>query len=68
MPLDAPARLTLATSVVFMTGVIAEAISYVWEQFGTGASIALCGLIGGLLVWLFKYNQPVRTWASLSCT
>jgi rhomboid protease GluP len=52
-------------ALYFITGVVAEAISYAWEPFGAGASIALCGLIGGLLVWLFKYNQPVRTWASL---
>jgi rhomboid protease GluP len=52
-------------ALYFITGVIAEAISYAWEPFGAGASIALCGLIGALLLWLFKYNQPVRTWASL---
>ncbi len=52
-------------ALYFITGVIAEAISYAWEPYGAGASIALCGLIGGLLVWLFKNDQPVRTFASL---
>jgi membrane associated rhomboid family serine protease len=52
-------------ALYFIAGVVAEAISYAWEPFGAGASIALCGLIGALLIWLFKYHQPVRTWASL---
>jgi len=52
-------------ALYFVSGVIAEVISYSWEPYGAGASIALCGLIGGLLVWLFKYHQPVRTAASL---
>jgi membrane associated rhomboid family serine protease len=52
-------------ALYFFTGVIAEAISYAWQPFGAGASIALCGLIGGLLFWLFKYDRPVRTVASL---
>lgn len=33
-------------------GLVAEAISYAWEPFGAGASIALVGLIGGLATWL----------------
>ena len=40
-------------ALYFTIGVIAEAIGYVWEPYGAGASIALCGLIGGLLFWLF---------------
>jgi membrane associated rhomboid family serine protease len=52
-------------ALYLITGVIAETISYVWEPYGAGASIALCGLIGGLLVWIFEYGQPVRTFASL---
>ena len=40
-------------ALYFIIGVIAAAISYVWEPYGAGASIAMCGLIGGLLVWLF---------------
>jgi membrane associated rhomboid family serine protease len=55
-------------ALYFITGVIAELIRYAWQPFGAGASIALCGLIGGLLVWLFRYNQPVHTWASLYIT
>lgn len=52
-------------ALYFITGMIAEAISYAWEPYGAGASIALCGLIGGLLVGLYKYHQPVRTLTSL---
>jgi membrane associated rhomboid family serine protease len=52
-------------ALYFVSGLIAEAISYAWEPYGAGASIALCGLIGGLLVWLWNYNQPARTWQSL---
>jgi rhomboid protease GluP len=52
-------------ALYFISGLVAEAISYAWEPYGAGASIALCGLIGGLLIWLWKYYQPVRTWASL---
>ena len=52
-------------ALYFITGVIAAAIRYVWEPSGAGASIALCGLIGGLLVWLCRYEQPVRTFTSL---
>jgi rhomboid protease GluP len=52
-------------ALYFISGVLAEVISYAWEPFGAGASIALCGLIGGLLIWLAKYDRPVRTWTSL---
>jgi len=52
-------------ALYFITGLIAEAISYAWDPFGAGASIALCGLIGGLLIWLLKYTQPLRSLASL---
>jgi rhomboid protease GluP len=52
-------------ALYFITGLIAEVISYAWEPYGAGASIALCGLIGGLLTWLLTYNQPVRTFTSI---
>jgi len=52
-------------ALYFISGVIVEAISYAWEPYGAGASIALCGLIGGLLIWLLRYNQPVQTLTSL---
>jgi len=32
-------------------GVVGEVAGYLWEPTGAGASIALCGLIGGLVVW-----------------
>jgi len=52
-------------ALYFISGLVAEVISYAWEPYGAGASIALCGLIGGLLTWLLKYNQPVRTFTSV---
>jgi membrane associated rhomboid family serine protease len=35
----------------FGAGILDEAISYAWQPYGAGASIALCGLIAGLLAW-----------------
>jgi membrane associated rhomboid family serine protease len=52
-------------ALYFVTGVLAETISYMWEPYGAGASIALCGLIGGLLVWLLRCHSPVRTFVSV---
>jgi len=43
----------------FAAGLIAEVISYAWDPYGAGASIALCGLIGGLLIGLLWWNDPV---------
>jgi membrane associated rhomboid family serine protease len=35
-------------ALYFGAGLSAEIISYAWEPYGAGSSIALCGLIGGL--------------------
>ncbi len=40
-----------------MTGEIA---GYAWDPHGAGASVALMGLVGGLLVWLLRRNGPVH--------
>lgn len=41
----------------FVAGMIAEVISYAWNPYGAGSSIALCGLIGGLFTWLIRRNE-----------
>jgi membrane associated rhomboid family serine protease len=43
----------------FGAGLVAEAISYAWDPYGAGASIALCGLIGGLVLGLLAWTDPV---------
>lgn len=49
----------------FGAGLPTELIGYAWEPYGAGASIALCGLIGGLLVWLAEQAEGVPLWAPL---
>lgn len=43
----------------FVAGLVAEVISYSWDPNGAGASIALCGLIGSLLIGLLSWTDPV---------
>lgn len=45
-------------ALYFVSGLIAELISYAWEPTGGGSSIALCGLIGGLWADLIR-RQPL---------
>src|SRR4029079_19189180 len=38
--------------ILFLAGALAgEVAGYAWDPYGAGASIGLCGLIGGLVVW-----------------
>lgn len=49
----------------FGAGLPAELISYAWEPYGAGASVALCGLVGGLLVWLIARRPGAPALADL---
>lgn len=40
-------------------GLTGEVAGYAWEPTGAGASIALCGLIGGLYVWLVRHDTDL---------
>jgi membrane associated rhomboid family serine protease len=44
----------------FVAGLIAEVVSYAWDPYGAGSSIALCGLIGGLFMWLIRRKELGR--------
>jgi hypothetical protein len=46
-------------TLYFVAGLSAEIISYAWEPYGAGSSIALCGLIGGLFADLIRRRRLV---------
>jgi membrane associated rhomboid family serine protease len=44
--------------ILFLAGALAgEVAGYAWDPYGAGASIGLCGLIGGLVVWQVRHRQ-----------
>ncbi len=46
--------------LLFLAGGLAGNMAgYAWEPHGAGSSVGLCGLLGGLSVWLLLRNDPV---------
>jgi membrane associated rhomboid family serine protease len=44
--------------ILFLAGALAgEVAGYAWDPYGAGASIGLCGLIGGLVIWQIRHRQ-----------
>lgn len=44
--------------VLFVAGALAGQIAgYAWDPYGAGASSALCGLIGGLVIWQIRRHD-----------
>ena len=44
--------------ILFITAaVVGELVGYAWDPTGAGASIALCGLLGGLVVWQSRHKD-----------
>jgi membrane associated rhomboid family serine protease len=46
-------------------GLVGELAGYAWQPYGGGTSIALFGLLGGLLMLLLRRDGPVQVIASL---
>jgi membrane associated rhomboid family serine protease len=52
--------------LLFLAGGLAgEITGYLWEPYGGGTSIALFGILGGLLVLWIRQNGPVQVIASI---
>ncbi|MBA3875268.1 MAG: rhomboid family intramembrane serine protease, partial [Anaerolineae bacterium] len=44
--------------ILFITAaLVGELVGYVWDPTGAGASIALCGLMGGLVIWQIRHKD-----------
>jgi len=51
-------------AVLFVAGTVGGQIAaYAWREPGGGDSIAICGLAGGVLVWLLVHRREEHPWA-----
>lgn len=44
----------------FIGVVVGELTGMVWKPVGAGASVAVCGLLGGLAAWLMWRKKPIQ--------
>jgi rhomboid protease GluP len=48
--------------ILYLTGaVVGELVGRVWKPVGAGSSVAICGLLGGLAVWLLRRKEPIQS-------
>ncbi len=55
--------------ILFFAGALAGTVAgYAWNPYGAGTSIALCGLIGGLVIWQIRRGDlhPIASLYALS--
>jgi hypothetical protein len=47
--------------ILYLTGALAgELAGAAWQSEGAGSSVAICGLLGGLAVWLLWRRRPIQ--------
>ncbi|WP_052569426.1 rhomboid family intramembrane serine protease [Ktedonobacter racemifer] len=46
-------------------GLVGEIAGYAWDPDGAGASVAMCGLMGGLFIWLLRRRESLSLLVAL---
>jgi len=48
--------------MLYVTGaVVGQLAGRVWKPIGAGSSVAICGLLGGLAIWLLRREEPIQS-------